>query len=257
MEIKIDFTKSAQENANDYYSRAKRLIQKRAGAEKAIKDLEKKLKVEESKEKEQKKRIMKVVKREWYEAFRWFFTSNNMMVIGGRDAHQNELLNSKHFGEKDLFLHANIFGAPVTILKDGVDIPAEIKEEAAQFAASYSSAWEEGLRSIDVYAMRRNQVSKSSEKGSLGTGSFLLKGERDWYRNIELSLVMFIKDDRLNTVPSKTFAKFDGMGKHVILSQGDLKKSDAGKKIAAYFQLDDLDNIIRQLPTGSFSLKME
>ncbi|MDE1833399.1 MAG: DUF814 domain-containing protein [Candidatus Micrarchaeota archaeon] len=255
MEIKIDFTKSAQDNANDYYSRAKKLVQKRAGAEKAIRDLEKKLKEEEQKSVEKERRVLKVVKREWYESFRWFFTSNNMLVIGGRDAHQNELLNSKHFGDRDLFFHANIFGAPVTILKDGVDTAKEVKEEVAQFAASYSSAWEEGLRSIDVYAMRRNQVSKSSEKGSLGTGSFLLKGERDWYRNIELSLVMFVKDGRLNTAPMRTFQKLEGMGKHVVVSQGEMKKSDAGKKIAAYLSLDDLDNVIRQLPTGSFSLK--
>ncbi|MDE1810655.1 MAG: DUF814 domain-containing protein, partial [Candidatus Micrarchaeota archaeon] len=225
--------------------------------EKAVKDLEKKLKEEESRKKEAKKRIMKVVKREWYESFRWFFTSTGMLVIGGRDAHQNELLNSRHFSDKDLFFHADIFGAPVTILKDGADSAREVKEEVAQFAASYSSAWEEMLRSIDVYAMRREQVSKSSEKGSLGTGSFLLKGERDWYRNVELSLVMFVKEERLNTAPMTTFHKMQEKGKHVVLSQGNLKKSDAGKKIAAYLGVDDLDNVIRQLPTGSFTLKMQ
>ena len=46
MEIEIDFTKSAQENANDYYKKSKKLALKKEGAEKAIKDLEKKLKEE-------------------------------------------------------------------------------------------------------------------------------------------------------------------------------------------------------------------
>ena len=43
MKIKIDFTKSAQENANEYYAKAKKLALKKEGAEKAIKELQQRL----------------------------------------------------------------------------------------------------------------------------------------------------------------------------------------------------------------------
>ena len=145
MEIEIDFTKSAQENANDYYTRSKKLALKKEGAKKAIKELEERLSKVEASTVREEHRVVKGEKKEWYERFRWFHTSNGMLAIGGGDAHQNELLNSKHFGDSDLFFHADIFGAPVVILKDGASATKETREEVAQFAGSYSSAWKEGF----------------------------------------------------------------------------------------------------------------
>ncbi len=255
MEMEIDLTKSAQENANDYYNKSKKLLLKKDGAQKAIKELEEKLSDVEANAVKEERKIIKTVKKEWYEKFRWFFTSNNMLVIGGGDAHQNEMLNSKHFDDADIFFHADIFGAPVVILKDGLSAEKGAKEEVAQFAASYSSAWKEGLHSIDVYAMKRNQVSKSSGKGSLGTGSFLLSGERDWYRSVPLGLVMIVKEDKLHTIPILTFNKLIEPPKHVKITQGNFKKSDAAKKIATKLGYGDIDTIIRQLPAGSFRIE--
>lgn len=258
MEVKIDFTKSAQDNANDYYQKSKKLLAKKEGAQRAVQALQQRLKKAEkdTAEVRETKRIRRIVEKEWYEKFHWFFTSNGMLVVAGRDAHQNELLNSKHFEEKDLFFHANIFGAPVTILIDGANSGKELREEVAQFAASYSSAWKEGLHTVDVYAMRRDQVSKSQAKGTLGTGAFLLSGERDWYRNVSLGLVMFVKDEKLHSVPYATFYKIkDSVGKHAKVKIGKEKKSDAAKKVAKLLELDDLDAIMQALPTGSFRVE--
>jgi len=257
MEIEIDFTKSAQDNANEYYKRSKKLAQKREGAEKAVKELEEKLeKIRKDKKAAPARRIIKTVKKEWYEKFHWFFTSNGMLAIGGRDAHQNELINSRHFEDNDLFFHADIFGAPVFVLKDGSVADRSIREEVAEFAAPYSRAWQEGMNTVDVYAMKRNQVSKSSSKGSLGTGSFLLSGERDWYRNTKLSIIMFVKEDRLIAVPPSTFdkTKTEEM-RYVKITQGNFKKSDAAKKVAAKLNYQDIDTIMRQLPVGGFRVE--
>ena len=257
MDVKIDYTQSAQENANTYYQKAKRLILKKQGAEKAIADLRKTLARESAKKDKPAKKLIEKQKREWYEKFHWFFTSTGHLVIGGRDASQNELLNSKHFEEGDLFLHANIFGGSVTILKEGTSAPQEAHEEAAQFAGCNSSAWKEGLGTIDVYAMKRDQVSKSTSKGSLGSGSFLLSGEREWHRNVKLGLAMFIKEGKLQTVPISAFEKIsEKPTKNVILSIGKDKKSDAAKKIGKILGYDDLDYIMQQLPTGSFSVRL-
>ncbi len=256
MEIEIDFTKSAQENANEYYKKSKKLALKKTGAEKAIRELEERLgEARKSNAEKKERRIVKVTKKEWYEKFHWFFTSNNMLAIGGRDAHQNELINSRHFDEKDIFFHADIFGAPVFVLKGGASADRETREEVAEFAACYSSAWKEGLHTIDVYAMRREQVSKSSSKGPLGTGSFLLSGEREWYRNMQLSFVILVKGGKLHAIPKAAFDKMDKEGiPFAVVTQGNHKKSDAAKKIASKLKYGDIDEIMRALPVGGFRI---
>jgi Fibronectin-binding protein A N-terminus (FbpA). len=50
-EFELDFTKSAQENASEYFEASKQARKKKAGAEQAIKELENKLKSEGRKEK--------------------------------------------------------------------------------------------------------------------------------------------------------------------------------------------------------------
>ncbi|EQD80832.1 protein containing Fibronectin-binding A, partial [mine drainage metagenome] len=89
MEIEIDFTKNAQQNANDYYNRAKKLESKREGAKEAVSALEKKLKDEKKREDERessKAAPIKKAEKRWYEKFHWFFTSGGKLVVGGRDA---------------------------------------------------------------------------------------------------------------------------------------------------------------------------
>ena len=171
MEIEVDFTKSAQMNAKDYFGESKKAKWKMEGAKRSITDLQKKLKEAEALE-EKRKEMRIVQKREWYEKFNWFFTSSGMLAVGGRSADQNEELNSKHFEAHDLFFHAEIFGASVVILKDGTKSKKEDREEVAQFAASFSKAWENAQGIVDVYSLNREQVTKSRNAGSLAKGSF-------------------------------------------------------------------------------------
>lgn len=256
MDVKIDFTKSPQENAGDYYSKAKKLEQKIVGMEKTISELQSRIeKISQHVQEENKKPVLKQQKK-WYEKFHWFFAEGEMLAIGGRDAQQNELLNSRHFEDADLFFHADIFGASVVILKGGAEAGERARFEAAQFAASYSSAWKSGLTSVDVYAMRRNQVSKSTGKGSLGTGSFLLSGEREWFRNVPLGLIAISDSGKINILPesaAERIAKTSAI-KIIAIRPGNSKKSDAAKKVSKLLSIGDIDEIVRQLPAGDFSV---
>ncbi len=253
MEVRIDFTESAQDNARKRYEKAKKLEAKRLGAGKAVLDLKKSLGKMEKTVLPEEKRIVKAREKKWYEKFHWFFTSNGMLAIGGRDAHQNETINSRHFDEGDLFFHANIFGASAVVLKGGAAADMPTRGEVAQFAASYSSAWKEMLGSIDVYAMHREQVSKSTEKGSIGTGSFLLSGEREWFRNVRLELIAWVgADGTLAIAPRATYEGRGESAKAAVIAQGREKKSDAAKAIAKGLGYSDLDGIMQQLPAGTF-----
>ena len=259
MRIKLSYLKNAQQNGNDYYNKAKKLLNKRLGAEKAVKDLEKQLKHIEQSSEQKKRIIVKRTERSWYEKFHWFYTSNGMLCIGGRSAQQNDLINSKYFLDNDIFFHADIFGASLVLLKEGITADKSIWEEAAHFAAAYSSAWKEDLSTVDVYALKRNQISKSTATGSVGTGGFIMKGEREWFKSTPLSLIMFCNDNVLHTVPKITFNVMIAARKidpYVELSLGERKKSDAAKMIAKHLNFDDIDTIIQQLPAGSFRIQL-
>lgn len=262
MKIELDINKSAQQNANDYYNRYKKLMQKNAGIEKAVRDLEKKLEKIKSKqaaqaEKPAERKAIKQRNKDWFEKFHWFFTSSGMLAIGGRDSTQNEALNSKYFTDKDLFFHSDIFGASVVILKEGVNADVEAKQQAAQFAASYSSAWKEMLKTIDVYCVKREQVSKSTSKGSISKGSFLISGAREYFRDTELGLVLFIDNERVNAVPVSAFdtvREKKQIAKYAVLRQGKAIKSDAAKAIAKLFDYPNIDDIMQAMPAGTFQV---
>ena len=255
MDVEIDFTRSAQDNADSYYRLSKKLKKKIDGAGIAIKDLEAKRSTVAAIPKAEKI-VKKIEERKWYEKFNWFTTSNNLLAIGGRSAMQNELINSKYFENGDLFFHADIFGASVVILKDGLNAPKEIKQEVAQFAGCFSKAWESNMSSVNVYAAKREQVTKSKEKGSLGTGSFLIEGEREWFKGmgLELCALKETENDKPIIIPTSTCMAL-GARKFILLKQGKIKKSDAAKTLSRRFNYPDIDYIMQHLPAGSFSLK--
>jgi predicted ribosome quality control (RQC) complex YloA/Tae2 family protein len=264
-EADLDYTLSAQKNAEKYFEESKEAKRKIEGAEQAIARLEKKVKELEEK-KLISKELTKREEREWYEKFYWFFTSEGTLAIGGRSAQQNELINAKYFDEGDIFFHANVFGASFVVLKDGSSASEKIKAEAAQFAACFSKAWDEGQSSVDVFSAKRDQVSKSQASGYLATGSFLIKGEREWYRNVKLELRAFISEtkkksenaaevkiNKFNIAPELTCTNSriaDGSR----MVSGKMKKSDAAKMLSKKLGYADIDYIMQHLPSGSFSL---
>ena len=125
------------------------------------------------------------MKKLWYHRFRWFITSDGIVVLGGRDASQNEELVKKYMAGGDLFVHADVHGASVVIVKG----KTEHMDEVAQFAASYSGAWRSGHVSADVYSALPTQVSKTPESGEfVSRGSFIVRGERTYYRNVPLAV---------------------------------------------------------------------
>jgi hypothetical protein len=129
-------------------------------------------------------------REQWYERFRWFRTSDGFLVLGGRDADQNEDLVKKYLERGDRFFHTQARGGPVTVLKAAdpsesarnVSIPDRSREEAARFAVSYSSVWKEGRYAGDVYEVGHDQVSKTPESGEfLEKGAFAVRGDRTYH----------------------------------------------------------------------------
>jgi predicted ribosome quality control (RQC) complex YloA/Tae2 family protein len=250
MRVKVDFRKTASENAAHYYDEAKKIKKKMAGLGKAIENSEEALKrlekEAEVKGKEGEVRIKTMRKKEWFEAFRWFVTSSGRLVVAGRDAKQNETLVSRYFEEGDLFFHADIQGAPATILKDGKNAGEEEMKEVAQFAGSYSSAWKVGAASVDVYAVEKEQVKKHAVGGYIPTGGFAIIGKRIWFRNAEVGLRLGMERGELTVIPNVTKRKLE---REIAIFPGGKKKSEAAGEIAKRLGVS-VDDVLGILPSG-------
>ena len=138
----------------------------------------------------------------WYDRFRWFETSDGFLVIGGRNADQNEELVKNYMEGDDLFCHAQAHGGPVALIKAtdpseaarDVTIPERSRTEAAQFAVSHSSVWKDGRGAGDAYVVTPDQVSKTPESGEyIEKGGFVIRGERDYYRDVPAEVAVGIQ----------------------------------------------------------------
>ena len=197
----IDPKMTIPENAEVYYEKAKKAKRKTKGALIAIENTKKQL--EKIKAKKDiamehiavpRKRVKKNLK--WYEKLRWFISSDNILVVGGRDANSNENVVKKYLEPNDIYLHADIHGASSTAIKlNGNKLNDNILKESGEFAASFSSAWSMGFTSQDVFWVRPDQVSKTPEAGEfLAKGSFVIRGHRNYIRGARVKLAVGIVD---------------------------------------------------------------
>jgi len=195
----LNLKMNAQQNAAEYYARAKKARDKIEGVEKAIEQTRMRIesvKAEATKIIEAAPSELRIRRRrEWYEKFRWFFSSEGFLVIGGRDASTNEMLIKKYMEPHDIVFHTDIPGSPFVLIKTLGKNPTEkTVAEAAQFTASYSRAWKEQFKAVDVYWVRPEQVSKASPSGQyLSKGSFMIYGTRNYLRNVPLEISIGVK----------------------------------------------------------------
>jgi len=234
----INLRHSIQANADKYYSRSKKAEKKLRGAEKTIQET--RAKIEEAKkqvirQEETQQPLVKRRKKQWFEKFRWFHSSNGFLVIGGRDATTNELLIKKHTEPQDIIFHAEILGAPFVLIKTGgKTTPEQTINEAAQLAASYSRAWREMLSAVNVYWVNPDQVSKTPPSGQfLKKGSFMISGSKNFVRGVPLRVAVGLKVDvdEMVVVGGPVDAIVNQTEVYVEIVPGDQKSSQLAKQI--------------------------
>ncbi len=205
-EVEIDFNKSIEQNAERHYEESKKSKKKLGGLKEAIEQQPVIKTIQEEKTKTVRKE-----RKKWYEKFKWFFSSSGFLVIAGRNETQNESIVKKHAEKDDFLLHADIQGAAFVLVKgkegskqtesllpsknqiDGITM-----KEAAEFSAANSKAWSKNIGNVDVYAFRPEQATKP--EGSLSKGSFVIQGQRIWFKDMELKLSIGIKVDKEKSI---------------------------------------------------------
>jgi len=247
MKLKLFTNKSVHENAAYYYELAKEAKKKIKGTEKAIEETKKEMEKSRKKKKEEKKVRVKKEKK-WFEKFHWFYTSEGKLAIGGKNAQQNDIVYKKHMEDNDLFFHADIQGASAVILKDGLDSAEGEMLEAAQFAASFSNAWKNGNASVDVYSVKKEQLSKHATGGFIPAGAFAIKGKRNWFKNTRLGVKIGISEHGLEILPDRSVRKMKNEVYLAPLKTGK-EKGEISKFIAKKFDVD-VTEILELTPSG-------
>ncbi|ESO87754.1 hypothetical protein LOTGIDRAFT_127397 [Lottia gigantea] len=185
LRIDLDLSLSAYANSRKYFEKkktAKKKEQKTADASsKAFKSAEKKA-MKQLKEVATAVSINKTRKTYWFEKFLWFISSENFLVIGGRDSQQNELIVKRYFKPGDLYVHADLHGASSVIIKNHTSqpIPPKSLNEAGTMAICNSAAWDAKVITSAWY-VHHDQVSKTAPTGEyLTTGSFMIRGKKNY-----------------------------------------------------------------------------
>ena len=292
--VTLEVGKSVHQNAQRYFEDARIQKNKANGAKKALENTEiSKLKEEKRVAKNTAAGKLKISKRNkkfWFEKYRWAILSNGSLFIGGKDAKGNDTLVKKHLNSTDLYFHADLHGAPSCSLKlnerlevvkvtndkipegfvslkinqdlnkeidDARDFSEEIHQEAAQIAVCWSRAWGSGGSAAAAFYARPSQVSKTTESGeSLGRGSFVVRGKRNWHKDISLNMGIGI--GIINGVPlpilgtPETISKiFPRWGKIIPSKE---KKEIVANKISKATGLAQ-DDILSCLPPGGCTLE--
>lgn len=181
--------------ARALYEEAKRLSDKLSGAEEALATTRARLGSAELLATARRAETARPpAKVRWYEKFRWFVTSDGILVLGGRDAPSNDLLVRRHLKDGDLYVHADLQGAASVVVKRraaSAEIPPATVREAAQWAVAFSKAWRAGLASASAFWATPDQVSKSAETGEfVPRGAWVVRGTKHFERDLPLELAL-------------------------------------------------------------------
>ncbi len=267
--VELDPSEGVEHNADRLYTEAKRIEEKREGAKEALEETREQLaavkerreawetddgEVDETDEEDDDEDVDWLARssvplrtaEHWYEQFRWFHTSDGFLVVGGRDADQNEALVKKYLEGNDRFFHTQAHGGPVTVLKAtgpsepsrAVEFPDASRREAAQFAVSYSSVWKDGRFAGDAYAVDPSQVSKTPESGEyVEKGGFVIRGDRTYYRDVRCEVAVGLQvEDETRVIGGPPEAVEPRVETSVRLRPGQYAQNDAAKLVYREFR---------------------
>lgn len=262
--IKINSQSSLQSIASVLFNEAKR----KSGAIKSIEQIkintQKKLAKLQNKAETEKESVTvaEIRKKNWYERYRWFFTSDGILAIGGRDAPSNSAVVRKHLGKNDKIFHGDIFGSPFFILKDVDNPPPASLNEVAHATVCFSRAWREGMYGVSAFWVNPEQVKKSAPSGQfLPKGSFTIEGQRNFVKISTLKLAVGLmpqgEDFVVTCGPPEPIKKNSIC--YAIIEPHGLEMVDAAKKIRLEFlKLEEdivkkisIDDFVRALPAGA------
>lgn len=183
-----------------------------------------------------------------YEKFRWFFTSNNLLVIGGKSAEQNE--ETVPLAERgDLVLHTKLPGSPFCIIRsEGQKIKDLDIQEAAVFCASFSQQWKKNKKEVEIHIFSPEQIFKDIKTKK---GTFTVVGKAKTIKT-KPELWLTIQEKKLRAVPESAAQE-----KFFLIKPGDIPKEKFARILREKLREKEInfseENILSAIPSGGFA----
>ncbi len=253
-------------SAESLYAEMKRLQAKLAGAKEALGlTLTKLSEAEVGRQlRESPDRIRPATPRRphWFERYRWFVSSEGIVVIGGRDAASNDFIVRRYLGARDIYFHADVHGAPSVIVKapaPGATPPGDATlREAGQWAVSFSKAWRAGQASADAFWVPAEQVSKTAGTGEfVPRGAWVIHGTKHWLRDCPLELGLGPMDyerESLWTAAPPSALRARGRLRWILVPGEERERGDREVELSGELGLSR-EVLQRLLPAGGISAR--
>ena len=261
--IKVDLKASLPSIASILFNEAKKQSSAITSIEKQISKTEKE--IEKLKNQSQKVKdsvtFFEIRKKNWFERYRWFYTTDKFLAIGGRDSSSNSAIIRKHLEKNDKVFHAEIFGSPFFILKNSENATPSTINEVANATVCFSRAWREAMYGMSAYWVDPEQVKKAAPSGQyLPKGSFTIDGQRNFVKisSLKLAIGLFKQNESflITCGPLEPIKK--NCECYSVIEPSGSGSSDVAKKIRTEFikmkgeiiKNISLDEFVRVLPAG-------
>jgi predicted ribosome quality control (RQC) complex YloA/Tae2 family protein len=249
--VTLEYEKDVTANGQALYDRRKEAQLKAQRVEEAIEATRREMEAARRKAvKVARKPRVRPTKAMWFEAYRWTLSSEGHLILGGRDARSNDQLVKKHLKEGDRYAHADVHGAPSTVVKEGSRAGEATLREACEFALAYSKAWSAGLASGSAYWVLPEQVSKQAESGEfLPRGAFVIRGKRNYLHDLPVRIAVGEVDveGHRKVMGGPASAVEARAVRYVVLRPGKGDREALAKRLAAAFDVP-IEEVGRVLP---------
>ncbi len=205
VEVPLDLRGSVNDNAQNWFQRAKRSKERAAAAAAHLEQTRAAVRTAQAQHSRRQgvarfRATLRAPPRSvrWFEHYHWCLSSTGLVIVGGKDAASNDKVVKRYLGQPDRYCHAEVHGAPSVVVKavdaDGAtvgSIDEESLREGAHLSVLYSRCWNAKLADGTGYWVLPDQVSKSPQSGeALARGAFVVRGKRNYVHHLPLRLAI-------------------------------------------------------------------
>jgi len=183
-----------------------------------------------------------------YKQYRWFYTASDKLVIGGKNAEQNDkLMKDITNSDRNYFvMHTSHPGSPFSVIVSDVEkVTKKDLKECAIFTGCFSRAWKEKKKKTEVHLFNSENVFK---KRGMKTGTWGVS-EKISEMLVALELVLIKQKRVYRAVPKISVKKSEIL---LEICPGSIDKSKSLDKFKKELEDDELDRdeILSALPAG-------
>ncbi|KAF2688028.1 hypothetical protein K458DRAFT_415103 [Lentithecium fluviatile CBS 122367] len=240
--IDVNLGLSAWANSSEYFEEKKTAKSKEErtleASGKALKNTERKVAADLKKGLKQEKEVLRPVrKQQWFEKFISFISSDGYLVLGGKDAQQNEIIYRKYLRKGDIYVHADLKGAAPMIIKNNPNtpdapMPPSTLSQAGHLSVCTSEAWD-SKAVMSAWWVNADQVSKTGHTGEfLAPGLFNITGKKEFLPPAQLivglaAMFELSEDSKARHQKHRVNDPIDTTPMSTVSNPGDLLKDSA------------------------------